>query len=112
MKRFTPLSLTVLLLSGLVFTQAQSAAASDTTRIQTKGVVLSGQVSQDGKKLLADDDNEWTISNADSLKGMEGRYISVKCRMNPSQLSIRVLFILDQPATTHAAHTGDAAFRR
>jgi hypothetical protein len=111
MRTFTSLVVTVLLL-GSLFTQAQGASSSDNTRVQTKGVVLSGQLSSDGKKLLADDDNEWIVSNADAVKGLEGRYVSVRCRMNPKGGTIRVLSIADQPATNYAAHYGDAAFRR
>lgn len=111
MRTFSSLVVTAILL-GTLFTHAQSAAAGDNTRIQVTGVVLSGQLSSDGKKLLADDDNEWTVTNADTLKGMEGRYLSVKCRMNPKNGTIRVLSIVEQPAPTHVANYGDAAFRR
>ncbi len=111
MRAFTSLVVTIFLL-GSLFSHAQSAAAGDNTRVQVKGVVLSGQLSSDGKKLLADDDNEWTLSNADSVKGLEGRYVSVRCRMNPKEGTIRVLSTVDQQATTHTAHFGDAAFRR
>ncbi len=111
MRAFMSLVVTIFLL-GSLFTHAQSAAAGDNTRVQVKGVVLSGQLSSDGKKLLADDDNEWTVSNADTVKGLEGRYVSVRCRMNPKNSAIQVLSIVDQPATTHATHFGDAAFRR
>lgn len=100
-----------LLVLGTFLTHAQSAIAGDSTRVQTKGVVLSGQVSQDGKTLLADDDNAWVVINADSLKGLEGRYVSVRCRMDVKDGRIRVLSV-DQPVAGHSAHLGDAAFRR
>lgn len=61
---------------------------------------------------MADDDNAWTVSNADTVKGLEGRYVSVRCRMNPKAGTIRVLSIVDQPSRTPSAHLGDAAFRR
>lgn len=110
MRKITSLT-TAAFLFVLLSANPQHATAGDNTRVQIKGVVLTGEVSRDGKKLLADDDNEWTVSNADSLKGLSGRYIAVRCRMDPATRSIRVLSIVDQPAANHA-QLGDAAFRR
>lgn len=97
---------------GSPFICAHGAAANDNARLHAKGVVLSGQVSNDGTKIVADDDNEWTVSNADALKGLEGRYISVRCRMNPKSETIQVLSVVDRASTGHTAHLGDSAFRR
>jgi hypothetical protein len=75
-------------------------------------VILAGKVSDDGKRLLTDDENKWSVANVDALKGLEGRYITVKCRMDVSKQSIRVLSVEEPSETKHAAHLGDAAFRR
>lgn len=90
-------------------------AAGDSTRptnAQTKSILLSGKVSDDGKQFLADDDNTWTLSNRDLVKGLEGRFVLVKCRMDISNRAIRVLSVEEPLDTKHAAHLGDAAFRR
>jgi hypothetical protein len=108
----TSAAIAIGLLMGMLLMHAQTGFAGDSTRVQVKGVVLSGQVSEDGMKLLADDDNMWVVSNAELLKGLEGRYVSVRCRMDVKGGKIRVLSIIDQPGTTHGAHLGDAAFRR
>lgn len=89
--------------------------AGDSTRptaAQTKGILLSGKVSGDGKQFLADDDNTWTVANRDVVKGLEGRFVLVKCRMDVSNRAIRVLSVEEPSDTKHAAHLGDAAFRR
>jgi hypothetical protein len=75
-------------------------------------VILAGKVSDDGKRLLTDDENKWSVANVDALKGLEGRCITVKCRMDVSKQSIRVLSVEEPSETKHAAHLGDAAFRR
>lgn len=90
-------------------------AAGDNTRptsAHSKGVVLSGKVSDDGKQLVADDDNNWKVTNMDALKGLEGRYVTVKCRMDVSKQAIHVLSVEEPSETKHTAHLGDAAFRR
>jgi len=90
-------------------------AGSDSARPaapQTKGILLSGKVSDDGKQFLADDDNSWKVTNLDALKGLAGRYVLVKCRMDVSNRAIRVLSVEEPSETRHAAHLGDAAFRR
>lgn len=98
-------------LAVLLFAHAPAVTANDNTRVQSKGVILSGQLSSDGNKLLAEDDNEWTVGNTSALKGLEGRYVTVKCRMNPQARSIHVLSIVE-PVTNQGARLGDAALRR
>ena len=107
--------LTVVLLAAPSSQARGTCAGSDNTRptgVSAKGVTLSGQVSNDGKTLLADDDNNWIVSSPDALKGLEGRYVTVKCRMNLKQRSILILFVIDAPGMKHAANLGDSAFRR
>ena len=97
------------------FTQARGVPMGEGTRssaASTKWIALSGKVSDDGKSLTADDDNDWHVTNAEVLKGLEGRYITVKCRMDVSRRAIRVLSVEEFSEKTHGAHLGDAAFRR
>jgi hypothetical protein len=93
---------------------AQASVPGDNTRpagASINGVDLAGKVSKDGRALLADDDNTWSVSNADALKGLEGRYVTVKCRMDLNKHAIRVLYVI-QPLTKHTANLSDSAFRR
>jgi hypothetical protein len=113
MKRFVFAALPVLFLASL-FTEAQgSAPLNDTTRpATTKGVNISGKLSGDGKVLVTDDDNNWSVTNPDALKGFEGQYLTVRCRMEPAKRAIRVLSVVEQLDEKHAARLGDPAFRR
>lgn len=99
-----------LLLIVAPFTAPATALPGDYSRVHAKGVTLCGQLSADGKSFRTDDGNDWAISNLESVKGLEGRYISVNCRIDPSQRAIRVLYVVDQPK--RAASLGDSAFRR
>lgn len=92
------------------FAQPVAALPGDYTRVHAKGVTLSGQLSADGKTFRTDDGNDWAISNLEPVKGLEGHYISVNCRIDPGQRAIRVLFVVDQPK--RSARLGDSAFRR
>jgi hypothetical protein len=113
MKRLS-ITAVALLLFASPFTQARGAPMGDGSRpaAPTKGMNLSGKVSNDGKILTADDENDWRVMNADLLKGFEGRYIVVKCRMDVSKQAIRVLSVEEPSEAKHAVHLGDAAFRR
>lgn len=111
MRRIPLAALAFLLAVSLVIAQAV-ALPGDGTPVRLKGVTLSGQISGNGKVLRADDDNDWTISNADAVKGFEGRYITVNCRMEPEKRVIRVLFIVEHPSSSRSANLGDSAFRR
>lgn len=112
--RRIPLAVTFLSFLLVTSIPARAGSQGDHGRVQgirAKGVDLAGVVSNDHKILLADDDNAWTVANADSLRGFEGRHVTVKCRMDPSQRAIRILYVLEQEAH-HAANYGDSAFHR
>jgi len=88
----------------------QDAPASRAT-VRPKAVTISGTVSQDGKTLISKQDETWTISNAEVMKGQEGRAVTVKCRPDTAKGSIHVFFF--SPAETrYLATNGDSAFRR
>jgi hypothetical protein len=77
-----------------------------------KGVDLAGKVSGDGKALLADDDNAWTVNNTEALKGLEGRHVTVKCRMDVTKHTIRIFYVMHPLIVTRSANLNDSAFRR
>ena len=75
-----------------------------------KSVDLAGKISDDAKSFLADDGNQWTISNVAAVKGREGRNVVLQCRMDLEKRALHVLGIRqEQP---QKAKLGDAAFRR
>ena len=112
--RRLPLVLLLAGLTGAPFIAALGAGPGDSGRApgtHAKGVDLAGTVSNDGKTLLAEDDNAWSITNADVLRDFAGRHVTVKCRMDPGRRSIRVLYVLD-PDTKRSSNLRDSAFRR
>lgn len=114
MKRFLLAAMAALWVTLLAGTAAAVPPPADTTRstsAQPKGVELSGRLSSDGRLLVAEDDNTWAVANAESLKGLESRFVKVVCRMDPQHRTIKVLFVVE-PAPARGAHMGDAAFRR
>jgi len=107
MQRFAPCLLAVLMTCA--FAGAQQAPLHSAS--SAKAVTISGTLSSDGKTLVSDQDDVWTVSNAEVLKGQEGRQVIVKCRPDPKTHSIHVFFVkLDDPR--YAADRGDSAFRR
>jgi hypothetical protein len=78
-----------------------------------KGVELAGKISDDAKSFLADDGNQWSISNAAAVRGREGRNVVVRCRMDLAKRALYVLGIRQEQAESkQAVRYGDAAFRR
>lgn len=93
-------------LAGVLFLSTCAVA-------QNKAITIAGTVSLDGKTLVTDQDDLWTISNAEVLKGQEGRHITVKCSVSPDKRALQVLFIKTEGGgTKQAANWGDSAFRR
>jgi len=111
MKRIAFAALVFFALAMLSTAQA-TPPAGDSAPVHVKGVTLSGQLSSNGKVLRADDDNDWTITNLEAVKDLQGQYITVNCRMDPGKRAIRVLFVVHEPPTKHGANLGDSAFRR
>jgi hypothetical protein len=108
MRQLALVSLAVLIIA--VRMAAQEAPAPQTTRF-AKAVTLSGTISNDRKTLVSRQDDEWTISNPEVLKGQEGLQVTVKCHLDRARHSIHVFFA--QPAETkYLANGGDSAFRR
>ena len=86
---------------------------------QSKGViakpfVVSGKVSEDGKRLIPVKGDGWSVSNPGALIGHEGQQVKVKCQLSSASHDIRVLSIKKVvPAQIKfAANPSDSAFRR
>ena len=112
MRQFSVAVLALILgTSSVTMAQATAKCAGTTSRDHAKGVSLSGNVSRDGKMFVTDDENTWSVNNVDALKGFEGRYVTVKCRMDPSNRAIHVLDVLERHLTNFT-NPRDSAFRR
>jgi hypothetical protein len=118
MKKRTILSLgAVLLLFPMTASAQHSSKAAEGKpgglKSSQKAVMLAGQVSLDGKTLISEKDEIWTVDNAAVLTGLEGRQVVVKCQVLPGKDQIHVF-----SASAHitgvkdAANRADSAFRR
>ena len=89
-----------------------NSAASQTAA--AKPLTVWGQVSSDGKIFITDIDSEWTVSNAASLKGYEGRLVRVKCYVDSDRNRIQILDVKrDERGSNYTAtRYADSAFRR
>jgi len=76
-----------------------------------KTLTVVGRVADDGKAFLTDIDTEWAVSNADALKGYEGRLATVKCYVDPESNRLRVVSVRTAE-DKYASRQGDSAFRR
>ena len=109
MQRIAPCLLAVLMTCA--FAVAQQASDLHAAP-PAKAVTISGTLSSDGKTLVSDQDDVWTVSNAEALKGHEGRQVVVKCRPDSKAHSIHVYFLVRRDEPRYAADRGDSAFRR
>jgi hypothetical protein len=101
--------------------QVKSATKPDTTAqdrgaartASTKPLTVSGKVSDDGKSLITDIDSEWAVSNAEMLKGKQGRRVTVKCYVDTDHNRIQILTIKkEESESKYATRYNDSAFRR
>jgi hypothetical protein len=110
---FVPLAV-VLVLSYTAAAQQNSRSGAVRLRSDHRGskaVVLSGRVSDDRKTLISQDDDQWVVSNPGALTGVEGRQVTVKCRLSSDQSAIYIYSV----TTVHGqfmARRDDSAFRR
>jgi hypothetical protein len=82
-------------ISGATFAQDKTVPATQdhTSAFAPKPLTVSGRVSADGRTFLTDIDSEWLVSNADVLKGHEGRLVRVKCYVDTEKNSIKILTV-------------------
>jgi hypothetical protein len=78
-----------------------------------KAITLAGQISNDGKTLVGNNDELWTIVNPGAVAGHEGQQVTVKCQLSPDKSAIHV-FVLKQALAEalYVTHHADSAFRR
>jgi hypothetical protein len=79
----------------------------------TKAVTISGQVSDDGKFLVSDDDDIWTVNNPNVLAGHVGQQVRVKCQVVQEKNEIHVFYVrAELRDVKYVPKSGDSAFRR
>lgn len=89
------------------------APAASPQKSVAKAVTISGEASADGKALLTDNDEIWTVTNPDVLVGHEAQYVSVRCQADPDKHEIHV-FSAKAAAreAKYVVKNSDSAFRR
>jgi hypothetical protein len=87
------------------------AVRPHTVSLPAHAVQIAGRVSRDGKLLVSEDQEQWTISNPGALRGQEGHWVTVKCQLSSDQNRIHV-FSVAGSETSLVARPADAAFRR
>jgi hypothetical protein len=105
---------TVLILCTVALSQETKIGNdSEHGRFVGKALNVWGRVSSDGKTFWSDIDSEWTVSNSEILKGMEGKLVRLKCYVDPETNRIKVLWVKrENNQSTYAARSTDSAFRR
>lgn len=92
---------------------AESTPGQSASKASHKAITLTGQASADGKSLVADNDDIWTVTNPSVLAGFEGQYLIVRCKADADK---KELHVLAAKATVkdakYVSKSGDAAFRR
>jgi hypothetical protein len=99
-------------ISGSIFAQEKPALSADHAAFSAKPLTVSGKVSADGKTLLTDIDSEWLVSNADVLKGHEGRAVRVKCYVDTEKNSMKILSVKKEEESNYAARNTFSAVGR
>jgi hypothetical protein len=110
MKKFIWACLAAALLTSATLAQTPTKAAASAGKIEKRVFVISGEVSDDGATLVNDEINKWAVTNATSLKGYEGAYVTVRCRVDPDRHAMVVLSVTPQRWVKY--NPGDSAFRR
>ncbi len=119
MKEWSLVLLAVALLMPITAAAQHSSKAAEakpgtkTPIVARKAVSISGQISKDGKTLVSEENDIWSVTNPNVLAGHEGQLVSVKCQVNPEKSEIHVFSV--KPALTEvksASNKADSAFRR
>jgi len=120
MKKWSLVLLTVALLMPIVAAAQHSSKAAEAkpttpkaSVVARKAVSIAGQISLDGKTLVSEENDIWSIANPNVLAGHEGQQVLVKCQVFPDKNEINVLSL--KPALIQvksASNKTDSAFRR
>jgi hypothetical protein len=108
-----------LLMPVIALAQHSSKAAeakpvrSQASKVSTKAVTLSGQISLDGKTLVSEENDIWSVSNPNVLVGHEGQQVSLKCQVHPGKNEIHVFSVkVALREVKYTSNKSDSAFRR
>jgi len=103
--------LTALLIFALCLSSVAQRAPSNSS-IPTKKVTISGEISQDGKAIVADG-KAWIVSNVERLQNHLGEHVTVKGFLDPVSNRLEVLSMkILRNEVSASARLGDSAFRR
>jgi hypothetical protein len=120
MKKWSVVILAVALLMPIVAAAQHSSkaaegrpAGSQASIVARKAVSIAGQISLDGKKLVSEENDVWSVINPDVLSAHKGQQVLVKCQVFPDKNEIHVLSV--KPALLEvktASNKADSAFKR
>ena len=120
MKKWSVVVLAVALLMPIVAAAQHSSKAAESkppgsqgTIVPRKAVSIAGQISLDGKKLVSEENDVWSVINPDALAGHQGQQVLVKCQVIPDKNEIHVFSV--KPALLEvraASNKADSAFKR
>jgi hypothetical protein len=120
MKKWSIVLLAVALLFPIVAAAQHSSkaaeakpAVSKASIVAKKAVSISGQISLDGKTLVSQENDIWSVLNTNVLVGHEGQMVLVKCQVFPDKNEIHVFSLKLAPMEVKSAsNKADSAFRR
>jgi hypothetical protein len=110
---FVPIAVALLLCANAAAQQNSRSGEirpqnTETATTGKRAVTLSGRISNDGKTLVSEDQDQWVVSNPGALAAEKGHAVTVKCQLSPDQTSIHVLSVTLGEYMTRQ----DAAFRK
>src|SRR5260370_6826935 len=89
MKEWSLVLLAVALLMPITVAAQHSSKAAEAKpsglkapKSSTKAVTISGQISLDGKTLVSEENDIWSVTNPNALAGHEAKQALVKCQVN------------------------------
>jgi hypothetical protein len=111
MKKWSVTSIALLLLLSAT---AIGQEASQKQTASRKTISVTGKMSEDGRVLLRDADNQvWTVSNPEALQDYAGQEVVIRCQLVPDKKELRVVSVKQvKGETPYATKWGDSAFRR
>jgi hypothetical protein len=120
MKKWVFVLLAVALLTPVAALAQHSSKAAEAKPVRSKAAIvarkavsISGQISVDGRTLVSEENDIWSVTNPNALAGHEGQQVSVKCQVFPDKntihvFSAKVALMEVKPVSNKA----DSAFRR
>ena len=111
-RTFLLLALSAFLLPLNASAQHSSKAAETKQVASKKATQLTGLISLDGKTLVTEKNEIWTVSNPDVLAGHQGQKVLVKCQLFADKSEIHVFTLQPSEDIKSASNRTDSAFRR